>query len=188
MKNPFKRNKQEPEAGFKAYLLSDSSRSWAAGYIKSDGSIDEAKAQHDMQYSPNQIYSYTLPMFRELIGALYTEFLGVDMQTISMEDAVALEMLDNLPEGVLIKRVFSRKGVNKWMVRYQANNKEYYSPTIPGALATLFKNNKNLQKRYEAKLANKGYGTATHPLPQADAEGTATYQAANGSKDDQKSE
>lgn len=58
--------------------------------------------------------------------------------------------LDYIPEGVIIKRVFPRKGVNQWMVRFHSRITEYYAPTLDEAITELFKNQPVVAERYEA--------------------------------------
>lgn len=56
--------------------------------------------------------------------------------------------IDFIPEGVIIKRVFPRKGTNKWMVRFHSRITEYYAPTLDEAITELFKNQPVVAERY----------------------------------------
>lgn len=53
-----------------------------------------------------------------------------------------------LPEGVIIKRIFARKGVNKWLVRYHNKKTEYYGPTLTEALQWFFRCQPEVYARY----------------------------------------
>lgn len=63
--------------------------------------------------------------------------------------------IDLLPEGIIIKRIFSRKGVNQWLVRYHNRITEYYGPTLDSALDDFFRINPEMLSRYDENSKGK---------------------------------
>lgn len=125
-----------------------------AKYIKLNGDFDAAKFTQDRVLGH---ITYTEEQVRAILANLYRLFVGAPeptakaVQTPEQSDVEMLAIIDAIPEGVVFKRIFSRKGINRWLVRYQANGTEYYDPTLKGAIDKMMKNNRQLRKRFEEK-------------------------------------
>lgn len=59
-------------------------------------------------------------------------------------------VIEDLPEGTVIKKIFTRqsKNLNKWRVGYHNAKTVYYGHTLEGALQEFFKNNPKFLARY----------------------------------------
>lgn len=58
--------------------------------------------------------------------------------------------LDCIPEGVTMKRIFTRasKSGNRWRVTYQGRSQEYYGQDLGDAFHEFFKNHNDVHDRY----------------------------------------
>lgn len=79
------------------------------------------------------------------------DFLLGDTKTVVTHIAGDYNV-DFLPEGVVIKRIFPRKGVNKWVVHRWNESTEYYAPTLDAALQDFFRNHPALLAIYNTNV------------------------------------
>lgn len=67
------------------------------------------------------------------------------------------EAMANLPEGISVKRIHSRKTNNKWRITGQGYKFEYYGETFAEALGNFLHNQRNLSAKYYKNIEGGNY-------------------------------
>lgn len=159
----FKRKKQIPELvpdsyapGFRDWLLEDISGTcrWVAEYVRSDGSIDVSLAFHDMQDRRKHIFEYNIQSFAHLVAGFYYQYLGGSLQLMQPDVARVLDILNNLPPGVIIRSVQPKELGSKWAVQYLYGT-VYYGKTLGKALDRLLLRNKTVADKLESNISKE---------------------------------
>lgn len=88
---------------------------------------------------------------------LRQQVLKRDRRLEQIADDPMGKMVNNLPEGVIIKRITPRTSEFKWMCQYRKNGTEYYGLTLEEALTELFRKNETVRERYLENLKTGKY-------------------------------
>lgn len=136
-----------PVSEFKVWLEDHATLDWVAEYLDEQGNLNEKLAFEDMQVDHRHMAKHNMQSFKQLLGNLYAEFLGIETEKLSDEDKRLLALLEKMPINVRIRRAQRNgKGYN-WCVIY-AGSRAVYGVGLLDAIDRLIEKNPKAKAKF----------------------------------------